>query len=247
MLTAAIIAKNEEENLPVLLKSLDFCDEIILIDDNSTDKTAKIAESYNAHVYEKSLHNDFAELRNFALSKAKGDWILFVDADEEVSRELAKEIKDAIEVNSFAGYYIKRKDIWWGKEVRFGEAGEIKLLRLIKKGMGEWTGKVHEVLETHGDTDKLKHELFHRPHPTLSQFIADINMYSTIRAEELHEKNVKSSLFQIVSYPVGKFIVNYFFRLGILDGAVGFAYAFLMSFHSYLVRSKLYLLNSKTS
>lgn len=243
MLSGAIIIRNEEKMITDAIKSLAFCDEIIVVDDNSNDNSVKIAKQKGALVYTHSRNGNFSGLRNYALEKAKGDWILFIDADEEVSPELANEIIEVIKDDEYAGYMIKRTDIWWGKEIRHGEAGKSALLRLIKKDMGKWSGKVHEVLETHGETGTLKHALLHKPHQTLAEFIQHINDYSTLRAEELYEQKVKSSLFQIITYPSGKFLVNYFLKLGFLDGPQGFVYAFMMSFHSFLVRSKLYLKN----
>jgi glycosyltransferase involved in cell wall biosynthesis len=251
MISGVIIAKNEEDSIAKAISSLSFCDEIIVIDNDSTDKTAEIAKKNKAIVYHKNTQKDFSSLRNFGLEKAKEEWILFIDADEEVSKTLKDEILQLLEKDKsiqgdFSGYFIKRKDYWWGKEIRHGEAGNIKLLRLIRRGMGKWSGNVHEVLETHGEIGTLNEPLIHRPHQTVAEFIDHINAYSSIRAEELDGEHVKSTIFQIVVYPLGKFIVNYFIRLGFLDGAPGFGYAFLMSFYTFLVRSKLFQLQDKT-
>lgn len=245
MISGVIIAKNEEDTIGKAINSISFCDEVIVIDDDSTDKTAEIAKGLGASVYKKALEKNFSALRNFGLDKAKGDWILFIDADEEVSKELKEEILESIE-QDYAGYSIKRKDFWWNKEIQHGEAGNMALLRLVRKGMGRWIGKVHEVLEIHGETNTLNGYLMHHPHQTIAEFIEHINVYSTMRAEELQDQHMRSTVFQIISYPIGKFIVNYFLRFGFKDGAAGFGYAFLMSFYSFLVRSKLFQLQDKT-
>jgi glycosyltransferase involved in cell wall biosynthesis len=242
MLSTIILARDEEKNIERAISSVKFSDEIVVIDDESTDKTAQIAEKVGAKVFKQKHLDDFSIARNNAMRRAKGDWILFIDADEIVPKTLAKEI---LEVTSdgdddIVGYYVKRCDTWWGKEISHGEAGDTKILRLIKKGQGTWHGKVHEELTTIGDTKTFKTALLHYPHTTVADFINHVNFYSTLRAEELFEKKVKSNTFQIISFPLGKFLLNYILRLGFLDGAAGFVYAFMMSFHSFLVRSKLY-------
>lgn len=243
MLSVVVLAKNEEENIESCLATLKWADEILVIDDESTDKTSEIASKLGAKVVQHSLKNDFSEQRNFGLEQAKGDWILFVDADERVSPALTQEIKNTISKNQDKnGYYLKRDDHLFGKVLKHGETAGVRLLRLGKKGAGEWEGKVHETWKIEGETGELEIPLEHYPHPTISAFLEKINDYSTLRAEELYEQRVKTNLFLILAYTKGKFLQDYFLKLGFLDGMPGLTVALLMSFHSFLVRSKLYLL-----
>jgi len=281
-LTAVILTKNEEENIERCLKSVDFCDEVIIVDDFSEDKT--LAQIHKVHkvykVIQRRLDGNFAEQRNFAMEKAKNEWVLFLDADEEVSDELKKEIKKTIHRNfqfppdsigiqtnsksknqiskskETAAYYIKRRDFWWGRELRYGEVRKIRqtgLIRLVRKGSGYWVGKVHEEYKVKNEkfppslklrrTSKigsLESYLNHYPHPKVKDFLEEINFYSTLRAKELFDQRKKTNILEIVLYPLGKFLLTYFIKLGFLDGPTGFAYAFFMSFHSFLVRAKLY-------
>ncbi|MEK7523386.1 MAG: hypothetical protein AAB569_07385, partial [Patescibacteria group bacterium] len=117
--------------------------------------------------------------------------------------------------------------------------------RLVKKNSGTWMGTVHEVFHTANEVGQLNGYLNHYPHPTLKEFINDINYYSSIRAEELFNRQTKTNIFKIIFFPFGKFIYNYFLNFGFLDGPAGFTYAFMMSFHSFLVKSKLYQLTNK--
>ena len=245
MISAVVLTRNEENNIADCLKSLTFCDEILLIDDNSIDNTVNIAKKLGAKVYQHDLQNDFAQQRNFALTKTSGDWILFVDADERVSSQLKEEILQKIKTNSSEGYYVKRYDFLWGKMLSHGEIGTLRLLRLLKKGTGIWKGQVHEIAAVKGKTEVLKNPLLHYPHPQVTDFLDAINVYSTIRANELFEKSINTNWTQIIIYPLGKFIQNYIFRLGLLDGTQGFVFATIMSFHSFLVRGKLWLLLQK--
>lgn len=243
-LSAVILTKNEEGNIERALRSIAFCDEIVIIDDHSKDRTVEIAERFRAKVLKRKLDGDFAKQRNFVLKEAKGEWVLFIDADEEVTEELAREIQKTIsKKHEKTAYYIKRHDFFWGRELRFGEVYMVRrtgLIRLVKRNSGYWIGSVHEVFVTSGLTGLLNSYLNHYPHPKLRDFLSKINTYSTIRAWELVRDGKKTNIISIIVYPFGKFITNYFFRLGFLDGAVGFVYAFFMSFHSFLVRAKVY-------
>ncbi len=246
MLTAVILTKNEEKMIADCIESLLFCDQILVIDDESTDRTVSIIKKMSnpkVHVRVRPLENDFAKQRNFGLSEASGEWILFIDADERVTLELQKEIQQVIsQDDDISGYFLKRRDHLFGKKMLFGETGKIQLLRLVKKGKGEWKGRVHEEFYTKGKTSVLQNELLHYPHQNISDFLSKVNYYSTLRAEELFEKKVRSNILFIIGYPKLKFIKNYLFLSGYKDGTLGFIHAVIMSLHSFLVRAKLYLL-----
>jgi glycosyltransferase involved in cell wall biosynthesis len=242
LISAVILTRNEEKNLERCLKTLDFCDEIIIVDDQSSDDTLEVAESFKAKIFKRELKGDFAAQRNFGQSKTTGKWCLFVDADEEVTPELAKEIKIAVSKN-VDGFYLRRRDFFWGNEMKYGETRKVRnggLLRLVRKESGLWLGNVHEVFHTASETERLEGFLDHRPHPTLAEFIGDVNTYSTLRARELFNRGARTNALEMIFLPVFKFVYNYFINFGFLDGAAGFAYSFMMSFHSFLVRAKLY-------
>ena len=253
MISAVVLTKNEEKNLKACLNSLNWCDEIIVIDDYSQDKTAKIAQKIGAKVFLHSLNHNYAQQRNFGLKKAKGDWVLFVDGDERISSALAEEIQtqnsklktqnDSVKLkaNQPVAFYLKRKDFLFGKWLKYGETGKIRLLRLGRKNAGRWQGKVHEVWQVKGKTSQLKNPLLHYPHPTIKEFLEKIDYYSEIRVEELFQKGVRTNFFEVFAYPLAKFVNNYFCQFGFLGGLAGFLQAMMMSFYSFLVRSKLWL------
>jgi len=255
-ISAVILTKNEEKNIERVIKSVKFCDQIIIIDDFSNDKTVEIAKNLGAVIFQRKINADFAVQRNFGIEKAKYEWILFIDADEEVTRELKIEISRVI-LNSFQdpnqipkqvrndmqAYYIKRRDFFWGRELKYGETKKIRqvgLIRLIRKNSGKWVGKVHEEFKIDKSVGQLKSYLNHYPHPTVKEFLRKINYYSTVRAKELMIGGESASIWKIIFFPFLKFILTYFIKLGFLDGPAGFTYAFFMSFHSFLVRVKLY-------
>ena len=241
MISAVVLSHNDEQSIGKTLTSLSWADELIVIDDESTDNTPDIAKQMEAKVFVHPLRDDFASQRNYGLSKAKGDWVLFVDSDEIVSAELAREIRLKAR-EDIEGYYLKRTDVMWGREFKYGEMANVRLLRLAKKSAGKWVRPVHEVWEIKGTTETLENSLSHFPHPDVAQFISEINRYSTLNAKHFYDQGVRSSLLQIVAYPTAKFFVNYVWRLGFLDGTAGAVVAFLMSLHSFLTRGKLYLL-----
>jgi glycosyltransferase involved in cell wall biosynthesis len=156
MISVIILTKNEEGNIEACLKTLKWCDEIILIDDHSIDKILELAKKLGAKIFERDLNDDFASQRNFGLSQAKNKWVLFVDADERVTPQLRAEITSAIsnsreagsssagQPSAISGYYLKRTDFLFGRELKHGETARIKLLRLAQKSAGHWQRIVDE-------------------------------------------------------------------------------------------------------
>lgn len=249
MISVIILTKNEETNIVDCLESVVWCDEIIVVDDYSTDRTLQVIKNFSPRIkiFQRSLNNDFSAQREYALSKAKNDWVLFIDADERLSNGLSGEIRDFLEQKDpdVNGFYVQRKDVIWGKELKHGESGNINLLRFAKKNAGAWHGKVHEIWEIKGKLGNFKMPLLHYPHQSIAVFLREINYYTDLRAKELYNRGVRTNLYQIVLYPKAKFILNYFLKLGFLDGIEGLIFAIMMSFHSFLVRAKLWTYANK--
>lgn len=247
MISAVVLTKNEEKNIKDCLDSLSWCDQIVIVDDNSTDKTLEIAKKTKAKIYTRPLNSDFSEQRNFGIDKSSGEWILFVDADERVTPSLWYEImqRTNVSIDNISGYLLKRMDFMWGKKLGHGETGNIKFLRLAKKNSGRWEMPVHEVWKINGNTATLKNYLLHYPHPGIESFLKEINYYTDIQSLELFRNKVSIRWPSIILYPAGKFILNYFIKLGFLDSVPGLVFALIMSLHSFLVRGKLWLLLNK--
>jgi len=243
--SAIVLTKNEEGNIQRCLTSLDFCDEIVIIDDYSNDRTGQIVKKFGAKIINRKLNGDFASQRNFGLKSAKNEWVLFIDADEVVSEALKNEILKTIDKSDIFAGFLSRRDYIFGKLLKYGEAGNIKIIRLVKKGSGKFTRKVHEVFVTKKPTITLKNYLLHYPHPTLRSFIASIDYTSDIHARENLKGGKKSSVLKIIFWPIFKFINNYIFKLGLLDGMQGFIIGFMMSLHSFLSWSKLWVIQQK--
>jgi glycosyltransferase involved in cell wall biosynthesis len=247
-ITAAILTKNEENTIEKCLQCLEFTQHIIVLDE-STDATTTIIKKArpDAIIYNENI-DSFAEKRNFLLSNATTKWVLYIDADEEVSTDLQKEIAQIIDQNDSINYALPRQDIFWNKKILYGDVLFTRLngiVRLVQKDSGQWQGSVHEVFESKLLVKKLSAPLYHYPHQTIASFLEHINTYSTIKANELYDNNIKEHPLRMIVYPIGKFLYTYFLLLGFLDGAEGFVYAFMMSFHSFLVRAKLQVHNTQ--
>lgn len=241
MISAVVLAKNEEKNIVECLGSLSFCDEVLVVDDNSDDRTVELAKKNGAKVVEHTV-TDFASQRNYALDLAKGEWVLFVDADERVTDELKKEIQRAVMQSDGEAYSVRREDIIWGRRLKYGDSGGATFVRLSKKHSGHWKGKVHERWNIVGKIVRLQNPLLHYPHSSIGNFLSEINHYSTLRANELKDQHVRTNAFLIILYPKAKFFYLYILKLGFLDGMEGLVSAIMMSLYSFLVRGKLWLL-----
>lgn len=174
---------------------------------------------------------DFAAARNKLMMSAKSGWILFLDSDEELSATI-----NPAKLDKRFNYSFKRQDWFLGRKLRFGETASVRLIRLVQPQTGYWQGKVHEEFISRLPIRLLPQLILHQRRLSISDFLDRLNWYSSLRAQQL----IHFSLLELLLYPSLKFIQNYFFRFGFLDGVPGLAVAFLMSFHSLAVRVKQY-------
>ncbi len=238
-ISGVVLTKNEEKNIKNCLDTLKFCDEIIVIDDYSEDKTKRLAKSLGAKVYQRKLNNNFASQRNFGLKKAKGDWVLFIDADERVTLSLAREIKKATKSSEHDGYFLNRQDFWLKKNLKGGEWGRAHLVRLAKKHSGLWKRAVHETWEIK-NPGTLENPLLHLPHPSVDDFINSINFYTSLHSIGHIKEGKNPTFFKVLFYPPAKFFLNFVVKRGYTDGTHGFIYAVMLSLHSFITWSSLW-------
>ena len=217
--SVTIIAFNEEENIEDALKSVHWAEEIIVVDSGSTDSTIEISKKYTDKVFFNKWEG-FAKQKSFALAKAQNDWVLSLDADERISEELKEEIQNS-DLTSADGYYIRRKNYFLDKAIKYCGWGYDYQLRLFKKNKTKLTDRlVHEGFEVNGKTSRLQNQMIHLTHTDLKKTFAKINDYSTLEAEEKYNRK-KINGFTMVLYPLIAFIQHYFFRKGFLDGVHG--------------------------
>lgn len=230
--TTAIISKSEKLNKRVL-NSANFSEEIIVIVDSLTKRPKKIGKIV---YYYRSLGKDFASQRNFALKNSHNDWVLFVDDDEYISSELAREIQQMDQNPKFSGFVIRRIDVCFHQALLYGETGNTRLLRLAKRTAGKFKRPVHETWKIKGGVGELSSPLYHIKDNFAGGFIDRMSCYSGIDADVLTKENKPFSFWRLFLNPKGKFIQNYIIRLGFLDGTVGLFLAYLMSVQSLTAR-----------
>jgi glycosyltransferase involved in cell wall biosynthesis len=225
-LSVCIITLNEETNIVRTLESVkDIADEIVVVDSGSTDATVSLARSFGAKVFVETWKG-FARQKNSSLEKATCDWILSLDADEEVSPELAASIKTLLQSGGraqFAGYKMNRRNMYFGKWIKRSGYYPDPKLRLIKRGAAEFELRdVHEDMKMQGALGHVSGDLIHHAYPTLESFIEHANRYSSLGAGMVvRERKVGFSVVNIVFRPLVRFIWAYFFRGGFLDGREG--------------------------
>lgn len=233
LLSVAIVTLNEEENLPRTLASVQWADEIVVVDSGSTDSTVAIARSFGATVIERGWPG-FAAQKNFASSQCSGTWILSLDADEELTPELQTQIQMLLPTNPpVDAYHLRRRNLFLGRWIKRGGFYPDPKLRLFRRlaASFEQTPQfedrpVHETIVFEGDSDELDFDLIHHAYPTLSHYIEHMDRYSNIGSVTLADrKRIGSSLFGFVMgafvIPQLRFFWTYFVLLGFLDGREG--------------------------
>jgi glycosyltransferase involved in cell wall biosynthesis len=240
-LTAIIITKNEAANIGACLDSVAFCDERIVVDCGSDDDTTTIAQSKGAHVTAHAWQG-FGRQKNFALSLAKGDWVLSIDADERVTPELAAAIGKSINENSADGYEIRRRTRFLGHEMLQSRVFPDYVLRLFRRGRAHFTDVlVHEGLVCAGPVGRLAETLLHDPVQRLEDALSRVDRYSTASAEMLVAKGRQVSFATGIAHGIWMFVRIYMLRLGFLDGRVGFLFAVANAEGSYYRYMKAWL------
>lgn len=241
-----IITKNEAMNILACLSSVAWADEIIVVDSGSTDDTVAICKELGAHVY---VHDwsGFGPQKNRALSYAKNEWVLSIDADECVSDELRAEIDAAINnAEDKAAFRMPRLSSFCGRYMHHSGWYPDYVTRLFQRGTAQFSDDlVHEQLVTKGSVGTLKSHLLHNTFHNLEQLLVKINQYSTAGAQMLHQKNRTASLKKAVAHAVWAFFRTYILRAGFLDGREGFMVAVSTAEGTYYRYVKLMLLNKK--
>ena len=226
-LSVAIVAMDEEANIGRTLASIRWADEIILVDSGSKDRTREIAREYGAEVLEEPWRGYVAQ-KQYAIDMCTKDWVLLLDADEEVSPGLADEIRAVLaDNNALNGYWLPRKNLFLGRWMRHGGFYPDPKLRLFRRGMGVVAGHdPHDRVDLKQGvaprTAQLKNALVHYTYPSLTYYIGHMNRYSSLGAQLAVEKgHTRFNIANIVLRPLATFLYNYVVRLGFLDGREG--------------------------
>ena len=242
-ITAIIPTLNEEIHIVDAIKSVDFADEIIVIDSYSTDKTVELAHAANVRIVQHQFI-DFSSQKNYAIDQATHNWIYVLDADERVTPQLRDEILEQIEnTDEFVGFYIFRTFYFAGRKLSYSGWQRDKVIRLFRKDKCRYNGKlVHESITTEGEIGFLKNKLEHYSYRSYDHYINKLNHYSSLKAQSLHNKGKKVTLYHLLIKPPARFIIHYFIRLGFLDGFPGFIISVVQSYGVLTRYIKLWLL-----
>jgi len=240
MLSIIIITKNEEKNIRRCLASIQWADEIIIVDSGSTDNTLKIASEFTNKIYSTDWPG-YGKQKNRALNYATQDWILSLDADEEVSAPLAEKIKTIIKSqDGFDGYKIPRPVVFLNHIIKYASGSSFDV-RLFKRTLGKFTDvDVHETLIINGTIGKLNDPIYHYSFGDIDTIINKMNKYTTLVATQRIENGKRGSIFKAITHSLWMFFKIYFFKRGFLDGRAGFILAVSFAEGAYYRYVKMY-------
>ncbi len=228
-LSACIITFNEADRIEACLRSLDFCDELLVVDSHSTDDTRARAAALGARVIERDWPG-YRSQKQFALEAAAHDWVLCLDADERVTPQLRAEIQ-ALRQRGFgpaAGYSLPRITDYFGRFLRHGNAYPDRLVRLFDRRRGGWSGyEIHENTRIEGPVARLHGHLEHFSYRSLTDHLNRMQRYADLMAQALYERGRRCGLAPVLVNPAWRFLRGYVLRLGFLDGWRGLVFALI--------------------
>lgn len=244
-ISAIIIAKNAEEMIGDCIDSVKFCDEIIVVDNNSTDRTVELLKILGIKVFTYGSES-FAELRNYGLKKTKGKWVLYVDSDERVTPELASSIKHqaSSSKNEYSAFKLKRKNFYFGNhEWPYVE----KLERLFKKeDLKKWKGKLHETPIISGEVGELDGLLLHYSHRDLTSMLEKTIDWSETEAElRFNTNHPKMSWWRFFRVMITAFWNSYITQKGYKAGTAGLIESIYQSFSMFITYARLWELQEE--
>ncbi len=240
-LSVTIITKNEEKNIERCLTSVAWADEIIVVDSGSTDRTVELCRKFRCKVIS-SEWLGFGLTKKLAVDSAANDWILSIDADEEVTPELKNKILSMLQTApKYDGYRIKRKSFYLGKMIRYCGWNRDYPLRLFNRDCGNFNRKsVHESIKISTQSGKIEEPLFHYTYPTIHSHIQKMNHYTELIAEEKAGNAETSAVVSAVLRGTLQFLKSYLFQYGILDGKEGLILSINSGYYTYLKYIKLW-------
>jgi len=244
-ITAVINTLNAQETLGRSLRSVvKHVDEIVVCDDGSTDGTLEIAKKFTNRVFKHKSEGFVEKSRNFAIGKASSDWVLILDADEEITGELGQKLRSIAGRKSGTFVLIPRKNIIFGKWIKHSNWWPDYNIRFFKKGKVSWTNKIHEDPKTEGNGLTLEPDeklaIIHHNYDSISQFLKRLDSYTAIEACQLKDEGYKFDWRDLISKPFGEFLSRYFAFEGYKDGLHGLVLAILQSFSFFVTYLKVW-------
>ena len=240
-ISVVVITLNEEDRVRRCLESVAWADEIVVVDAESHDKTVQVAREFTDRVISRPWAG-FAAQKNFALALGTGDWILSLDADEEVSPELRQElVSTSAGPGACDGYAVRRQNIFLDQWIRHGGLYPDWQMRLFRRGRGHFAERaVHESVRVEGTVGRLRGHLVHRSYKSVNDFIERANRYSSLAAEELSRAGHRVRTPELVLRPLGRFVSMYLIQGGVLDGRRGLLLASLYAYYVFMRSAKVW-------
>jgi glycosyltransferase involved in cell wall biosynthesis len=238
-ITATIITLNEERNIGRAIESLRCCDEILIVDSGSIDRTVELAEKLGARVFEAGWRG-FAGQKNWAAEQASHDWILSLDADEALSEALEAEIWNLKKNGPRCdAYTMPRLAQYLGRWILHSGWYPDRKVRLYHRGKAQWVGDfVHESVQASGRVGHLDANILHFTCESLSEHVKTVDRYTTLAAQELAARQVRIGWLRLIVEPPWTFVRTYFLHAGFLDGLEGLIIAYMAAFYTFLKYSK---------
>lgn len=242
-ISAVVNTHNEERNIKRCLDSIKWADEIVVVDMESTDKTVALANKYGAKTLTHRYTRYVEPARNFAISKAKGDWILVLDADEEIPSSLAKTLqKLARHPGGVSFFRLPRKNIIFSKWIKHSRWWPDLIIRFFKKGAVTWSDKIHSIPLTRGEGKDLEpkeaNTIVHYHYESISQYLERLNRYTDVQLQELTEEKYRFQWQDLIKKPTSEFLSRFFAGEGYKDGLHGLVLALLQAFSEFVLYLK---------
>lgn len=219
-ITVLIPTYNEERLIARAITCAKFANEVLVIDSHSTDRTVEIAESLQCRILQRKFDN-FSNQKNYAISQAKNDWILVLDADEYLTYELRKELISTVADPKHLAYKMPFKNYFLNRFIDYGSNGNKIKLRFFNRKSCQYEGLVHEQLICKGSTGVFRGKILHYTYKDLQHFFEKKNQYSQLQAQQLYARKKQTGQIQLVFKPAYRFLNEYILRLGFLDGVAG--------------------------
>jgi glycosyltransferase involved in cell wall biosynthesis len=243
-----MITYNNERTVEKAVKSVIWADEIVVVDSFSTDKTVEICRRFTDKVFQRKWPG-FRDQYQYAADVTTHPWVMFVDADEEISPELAEEIRK--ELNSREeeqeGFFVYRQTYYLGRWIRYGGWYSDYEIRLYRRDRGKWEGGLHARVVVDGKVKTLKHQYLHYPYRDISDQIQRADRYSGIAAEDMLQEGERFSLLRLLFHPAFRFVKEYFFKSGFRDGMPGLVIITATMFYVFMKYAKLWELTRSTA
>ena len=240
-LSVVVIACNEANEIDDCLRSVDWADEIVVVDSGSTDQTIEIARRYTDRVVHRPW-TGYADQKNFAVAQTAHDWVLSLDADERVSEALALEVRTLLaQPPRHAGFYISRRNFFLGRPIRYAGWSPDTVLRLFDRRTGRFEPRaVHESVRIEGSTGRLQHPIIHYSYRTLSAFHERAGRYAHLAATQMHVEGKRFRLLDLLTRPVWTFLKMYVIRQGWREGMHGLLLCSLYAYYTFLKYARLW-------